>query len=214
MISVSSVQEYHTRANMQFCHQAMKTRALICIISILCVCTACGKPSEVKAEMGKQTECPSSLKGNVRYFKMEEFSDASCHIINEDYKQTGVLLDNKFAITNNVSDIFVNNKTASAIATQHSSISYGSHTIEIKYYLYDDILIDTSKEIIEKQISGLSATYYLKMGHDYINGTVSLYDLDSRYENFSDIPEENLNSIHLEIKKALDAYTNLNTTKY
>ena len=100
-----------------------------------------------------------------------------------------------------------------AIATLEDTIEYGRYTVNIKYYLYEDIsIIDSdSEETKEVEISGLAAQYNIKIADKYLSGLEHGFDLDKRYDNFDELPKEYLEKMNLLITEQLDTYTNLKT---
>lgn len=61
------------------------------------------------------------------------------------------------------SGLYTTDRIINAIATLEDTIEYGRYTINIKYYLYEDISIIDSEETKEVEISGLTAQYNKKL---------------------------------------------------
>lgn len=185
---------------------------------LLILCCACGRPRELSARTGRHVNCESELGDFSKYLKLDELSTTEdgkceCNKVRVNFQTVGITFGNMFTVTSELTDLYTNYRMINAIATLEDTIEYGRYTVNIKYYLYEDIsIIDSdSEETKEVEISGLTAQYNIKIDDKYISGLEHGFDLDKRYDNFDELPKTYLEKMNLLITEQLDTYTNLKT---
>ena len=167
----------------------MKKINKICIVMLLLtLCCACGRPRGLSSRIGHHVNCESELGDFSKYLKLDMFT-----------------------VTSEGTDLYTTYRMINATATLKDTIEYGRYTVNIKYYLYEDISIIDSEETKEVEISGLAAQYNIKIDDKYLSGLKHGFDLDKRYDNFDELPKEYLEKMNLLITEQLDTYTNLKT---
>lgn len=171
---------------------------------LLILCCACGRPRELSARTGRHVNCESELGDFSKYLKLDELSTTEdgkceCNKVRVNFQTVGITCGNMFTVTSELTDLYTNYRMINAIATLEDTIEYGRYTVNIKYYLYEDIsIIDSdSEETKEVEISGLTAQYNIKIDDKYISGLEHGFDLDKRYDNFDELPKTYLEKMNL-----------------
>lgn len=183
-------------------------KKIIFLIIIAVICIGGVVYSQAGTKTGKEVVCKSELANEAKYFKIDE--NSTCKLIKKNYQKIGVLYNNIFAVTNEKNDMFTNSRDMDIVDTHTSKLTYGNYTVEIKYYLYDSVLVDSTTET-EKDVSRLIADYYIKIDDKYLKGTTSFNnELDEQYQKVKDIPEKELEKVNSEVIEQLDKNTNLN----
>lgn len=186
--------------------KTMKKKVVFPVIITL-ICIGGIMYNQSGTQTGKEVVCKSELASDAKYFKINE--DSTCKIVKKNYQKIGILYDNLFALTNEKNDMFTNSRDMDIVDTYTSKLTYGKYTIEIKYYLYDSVIVDGDKQT-EKEVSRLIADYYIKLDSKYLKGTTTYSnELNEHYQKAKDIPEKEIEKINLEIIKQLDEHTNL-----
>lgn len=197
----------------------MKKINKICIVVLLLIlCCACGRPRGLSSRIGRHVNCESELGDFSKYLKLDKLSTTEdgkceCNKIRVNFQTIGITCGNMFTVTSEGTDLYTTYRMINATATLEDTIEYGRYTVNIKYYLYEDIsIIDSdSEETKEVEISGLAAQYNIKIDDKYLSGLEHGFDLDKRYDNFDELPKEYLEKMNLLITEQLDTYTNLKT---
>lgn len=183
------------------------------VILLLILCSACGRPPGSSAKMGRDVNCESELGNFSKYIKLDKLSTAMDKEVKVYNQKVGIYCGNKFTITSELTDFFTNYRMVNATDTLEDTIEYGAYTVNIKYYLYDDILVSDSNTEIpqEVEISGLTAQYNIKIDDKYISGLEPGFSLNKKYDDFNKLSKTYLEEINLLIIEELDTYTNLKT---
>lgn len=193
------------------------TKVYILILVLLLV-SACGVPHRLSAKTGRDVNCELELGNFSKYLNLNKLATAmdntcSCQEVKVNNKKVGITCGNIFTITNELTDLFTNYRMVNAIDTLEDTFEYGSYSVNVKYYLYENIQVidsdtDNPKEI---DISGITAQYNIKIEDKYISGMEHGFDLDKKYVNFTKLPKSYLEKLNLLIIETLDTYTNLKT---
>lgn len=193
------------------------TKVYIFILVLLLV-SACGVLHGLSAKTGRDVNCELELGNFSKYLNLNKLATTmdntcSCQEIKVNNKKVGITCGNIFTITNELTDLFTNHRMVNAIDTLEDTFEYGSYSVNVKYYLYENIQVtdsntDNPKEI---DISGITAQYNIKVEDKYISGMEHGFDLDKKYVNFTKLPKSYLEKLNLLIIETLDTYTNLKT---
>ncbi|WP_455683275.1 hypothetical protein [Thomasclavelia sp.] len=196
-----------------------KINKIYIIISVLILFSACGGPRGLSAKTGRDVNCESELGNFSKYMNLDKLStttDNTCRgqEVKVNNKKVGITCGNIFTITSELTDLFTNYRMVNAIDTLEDTFEYGSYSVNVKYYLYENIQVidsDTEKPK-EVDVSGITAQYNIKVEDKYISGMEHGFDLDKKYDNFTKISKTCLEKLNLLIIKTLDTYTKLKTS--
>ena len=192
----------------------MKKINKICIVVLLLIlCCACGRPRGLSCRIGRHVNCESELGNFSKYIKLDKLPTAMDNEIKVHGKKVGIHCGNMFTITSELTDYYTNYRMVNAAGTLGDTFEYGAYTVNIKYYLYDDMLIIDSDTDMPKDVasSGLMAEYYIKIDDKYLSGFEHGFGLKKRYKNFNKLSKTYLEKMNLLIIEELDTYTNLKT---
>ena len=131
----------------------MKKINKICIVVLLLIlCCACGRPRRLSSRIGRHVNCESELGDFSKYLKLDKLSTTEdgkceCNKIRVNFQTIGITCGNMFTVTSEGTDLYTTYRMINAIATLEDTIEYGRYTVNIKYYLYEDIsIIDSDSE--------------------------------------------------------------------
>lgn len=206
--------------NDSFLDKKMRKINKICIIIlVLILISACGVPHGLSAKTGRDVNCESELGNFSKYMNFDKLlttTDNTCkgQEVKVNNKKVGITCGNIFTITNELTDLFTNYRMLNAVDTLEDTFEYGSYSVNVKYYLYENIQVINSKteKSKEVEVSGITAQYNIKVEDKYISGIEHGFDLDKKYDNFTKLSKTCLDKLNLLIIETLDTYTKLKTS--